>query len=100
MLNKESIHSIIFNALKNINDERNSNNQIEININTILFGPNSTLDSLSLVSVIVDTETAISEICGTDISLTDDRAMSQSISPFTDVKSLTDYITLLLSELP
>jgi hypothetical protein len=39
------------------------------------------------VSVIVDVEGAVSEQAGRDISLTDDRAMSQAVSPFTDVNA-------------
>lgn len=98
MLNKAAIQSIILQALNNINDERDSGDQIQINLDTLLFGSGAVLDSLELVSVIVDVEVATSEASGRDISLTDDRAMTQSISPFTDVNSLTDYILLLLSE--
>lgn len=98
MLNKAAIQSIILQALNNINDERDSGDQIQINLDTLLFGSGAVLDSLELVSVIVDVEVATSEASGRDISLTDDRAMTQRISPFTDVNSLTDYILLLLSE--
>jgi acyl carrier protein len=98
MLNKETIHSIIFEALKNINEERGPNEKLIIDINTRLFGADAVLDSLSLVSVIVDVESSVSERAGFDIFLTDDRAMSQDVSPFTDVNSLTAYIQFLLSE--
>lgn len=98
MLPKTAIQSIILQSLKNINDERDSDAQMQIDLDTLLFGSGAVLDSLELVSVIVDVEVATSEASGEDISLTDDRAMSQSISPFTDVNSLTNYILLLLSE--
>lgn len=98
MLNKETIQKIILQALHNINDERGPDEQLTINLDTRLFGTDAALDSLSLVSVIVDVESAVSEQTGRDISLTDDRAMSQSSSPFSDVNSLTSYIQLLLSE--
>ncbi len=48
--------------------------------------------------MIVDVEAAISDASGRDLSLTDDRAMSQPVSPFSDVTALTAYIMLLLSE--
>ncbi len=98
MLSKESIQSTIFNALKSINEERGPEEQILINADTRLFGTDAVLDSLSLVSVIVDVEAAISDASGREISLTDDRAMSQAVSPFSDVSTLTHYILLLLSE--
>jgi len=98
MLSKDAIHEIIFQALKNVNDERGPDEQLDIGPTTILFGTDAVLDSLSLVSVIVDVEAAVSEASGRDVVLTDDRAMSQEVSPFSDVTSLTAYILLLLSE--
>ena len=98
MLNKEAVQGIILQALSNINDERGADEQIQICLDTRLFGADAVLDSLSLVSVIVDVEAAISDASGRDISLTDDRAMSQAVSPFSNVSVLTGYILLLLSE--
>lgn len=99
MLKKDVIQAIILLALKNINEERGPDEQLKIDLNTRLFGADAVLDSLSLVSVIVDVESAVSEQAGHEISLTNDRAMSQEISPFSDVNSLTTYIQLLMSEL-
>ena len=98
MLNKDAIQTIIVQALNNINDERGPNEQLEVGLDTRLFGADAVLDSLSLVSVIVDVEAAVSGASGRDISLTDDRAMGQAVSPFSDVNTLTTYILLLLSE--
>ena len=98
MLNKDAIQAIILLALQNINDERGPDEQLDVGFNTRLFGTDAVLDSLALVSVIVDVEAAISEASGRDISLTDDRAMSQAASPFSDVSTLTNYILQLLSE--
>ena len=98
-MKKDAVQTIILKALNNINDERGPDEQLEIGLNTRLFGSDAVLDSLSLVSVIVDVEAAISDASGRDLSLTDDRAMSQEISPFSDVNTLSAYILLLLSEL-
>jgi hypothetical protein len=98
MLNKDAIQAIILQALNNVNDERNLEERFAAGLDTRLFGVDAVLDSLSLVSVIVDVEGVVSDQVGRDICLTDDRAMSQQISPFTDVKALTAYIELLLSE--
>lgn len=98
MLNKDAIHAIILKALNNINDERGPDEQLTISLDICLFGADAVLDSLSLVSLIVDVESAVSEQVGFDISLSDDRAMSQDVSPYSDVNALTSYIQLLLSE--
>jgi hypothetical protein len=98
MLEKNTVQAIILKALNDINEERGPEEQLEVSLDTRLFGSESVLDSLSLVSVIVDVEAAISVATGSDVSLTDDRAMSQVVSPFTDVNTLTEYILLVLSE--
>ena len=98
MLKKEVVQDIILQALRDINEERGADEQIKIDLNTRLFGADAVLDSLSLVSVIVDVESAVSKQAAHEISLTDDRAMSQEISPYSDVKTLAAYIKLLLSE--
>ena len=99
MLTKKSIEVIILNALSNINEERGPDEKLTIDLDTHLFGTDAVLDSLSLVSVIVDVETAVSERVGRDICLTDDRAMSQETSPFSNVSTLSAYVELLLSEM-
>lgn len=98
MLNQTTVEEIILQALHNLNEERTPDKQLAVSADTLLFGAYAALDSLSLVSVIVDVEGAVSELSGREISLTDDRAMSQTVSPFTDVHSLTAYILLRLSE--
>jgi acyl carrier protein len=98
MLSKQAIQDIILKALHNLNEERGPDEQLTVGLDTRLFGADAVLDSLSLVSVIVDVEAAISDAAGRDVSLTDDRAMSQEVSPFTDVNALTAYVQQLLGE--
>jgi acyl carrier protein len=58
---------------------------------TPLFGAEGGLDSLGLVSVVVELEQRLSDREGREISLMNDQAMSQSRSPFRTVRSLADY---------
>jgi acyl carrier protein len=92
MLTRGAVQQIILEALTSINEERSPAERFPVGPDTLLFGADAPLDSLSLVSVIVDVEQAVSDAAGTEVSLTDDRAMSQEVSPFTDVGALTDYI--------
>jgi hypothetical protein len=59
---------------------------------TCLFGPSGLLDSLGLVSVLVELEQKVADACGRPVSLMDDRAMSETSSPFRTVNSLADYL--------
>lgn len=63
-----------------------------------LFGGDSPLDSMDLVALVVDLEEQIRDVFGKEITLADERAMSQEVNPFSKVESLTRYIHLLLSE--
>lgn len=97
MINKETaVLGAIYKALNSLNEERGPDEQIAIGPDTCLFGENSVLDSLSLVSVIVDLETLVSDEFGTSISLTDDRAMSCDPVPFSNVETLKNYLLELL----
>jgi len=98
MANKDTVIEIIYRALRNLNEELEDEKRIALSPETKLFGPNATLDSLSLVSVIVDVETAVSDEYGRNISLTDDTAMTQALSPFSDVTTLADYIVRQLGQ--
>lgn len=91
-LDRAAVQTIVLRALEILNEERAADDQLVVGPHTRLFGADAELDSLALVSVIVDVEQMVSDAAGTEVSLTDDRAMSQEVSPFTDVAALTDYI--------
>ena len=91
------VRAIVFQALEALNEELAADQQVEISEETLLFGGKSTIDSLSLVSVIVDVETEVGSRFR-PVALTDDRAMSRDPSPFTSVGALVAYIVELLSE--
>lgn len=94
----DQVTQIILDALQAANEERAPVDRFAVTEDTRLFGDQAVLDSLSLVSVIVDVETAVREQFGTPISLTDDRAVSRELSPFSDVASLRAYVCELIAE--
>ena len=96
--NATAVTEAIFKALNALNEERSVDEQIVINDETCLFGDGSVLDSLSLVSVIVDLETMMSDQFGKPISLTDDQAMGRDPVPFVNVTALRAYLLELLVE--
>ena len=58
---------------------------------TVLFGADSELDSLSLVSLVVEVESALANR-GLDVSLAEEAAMTRAVPAFTNVQTLKDYI--------
>lgn len=91
---KEKIEEIVFEVLK-INTEDLDIG--EINFNTLLLSEGSVIDSMTIVSIVVDLESKLSEAFEREISLSDEKAMSRELSPFSNVKNLIEYISELLN---
>ena len=98
MSKTEKVLEIMLDAFKEISEQDTGFDISQCKDEMILFGAGATIDSLTLVSLIVDLESKISEIFLIDISLTDDRAMTREISPFDTFGSLRDYIEELISK--
>lgn len=98
MPSKDEVLAIIYTAMDSLNDELPEGGKIPLAPDTRLFGADATIDSLSLVSVIVDVEMEASEQLGFAVVLTDDRAIGEEVSPFTDPDALADYILVLAAE--
>jgi acyl carrier protein len=97
-MTSETVETIIFRALDTLNAERGPEEQIHVSAQTLLFGTDAELDSLSLVSLISDVETTINVEHHLLVNLADDRAMSRAESPYTSVETLKDYILELMQE--
>jgi acyl carrier protein len=70
----------------------------ELGDDTRLIGQQGLLDSMGLVTLIVDVEQRLEEEHDVVLVLADERAMSQKHSPFRSVGSLADYVCQLLEE--
>ena len=69
-----------------------------LNAETILFGEDGVLDSMGLVTLIVAVEQAIEDKFDVSVSLADEKAMSQSNSPYQSVATLAAYATSQIDE--
>jgi len=98
MTDMKKIKQVIFNSIEEINQQLENKDQLEKNIETVLYGENGQLDSLGLINLIVAVEQNIEDEFDVTITLADDRAMSQKRSPFNTVGTLTNYIEILLKE--
>ena len=65
---------------------------------TVLMGDGAVLDSMRVVSLIVDVEQRLEESVGVSLTIADERAMSMRRSPFRTVGSMVDYLQVLLQE--
>ena len=86
----------VLEAVEQANRSRVPEQQLQVSPEAALFGAPSPLDSLGLVALLIDIEEAF-ERQGHAIVLSDERALSQSRSPFRNISSLADYIQQLLA---
>ncbi len=85
--------------MKLIEDHVKSYLELEVvDENTVVFGRDSTLDSFALVSLIIDIEQSVFDEYGKEITIASEKAMSMSRSPFSTVKTLTDFVQSLIEE--
>ena len=96
-LSVDEIQNIVLEAMRMANLARTGDAQLTVAPTAALFGPESPLDSLGLLALLLDVEDGL-QAAGCSIMLSDDRAMSQKRSPFRTVGSLVEYISHLVRE--
>ena len=65
---------------------------------TVIVGKDAVLDSLGVVSLIVEVEQRLEGGHGISVTLANDKAMSQKNSPFRTVAVLTDHVMAMATE--
>jgi len=98
-MSKERFLKIIYNAIESTNNQREKNLKLDKDPDTVLFGNKGVLDSLGLVNLLVIIEQNIEDGFDVNITIADERAMSQKRSPFRTIGTLADYIDMLLKEI-
>lgn len=97
-MNRSDVMDLIVTTLRDLLASDPAKASLPIEESTRLYGPEGLLDSLRLVSLVLDLEQEINDRLDTAITIADSRAMSQQRSPFRSVGSLADYIVRLLAE--
>jgi len=95
---QEKVENLIIESLKELNEELENAALTSLSKETKLYGIDGVLDSLALVTLITDLEDKISDEFNKDMTLADEKAMSQRNSPFRSVESLTNYIFKILEK--
>jgi acyl carrier protein len=96
-MDKKEIEQIILDALEMANNARDEDDQIPVAPETEIYGSNGHLDSMGLIAFLIDIEESLMDN-DIQVTLSDERAMSQSRSPFRNVQSLVTYIDELIKD--
>lgn len=94
----EKYINLIVSALHEMGEDEDNQSLKDANNKTKLFGANGVLDSVGVVFLITELEEKISDEFDVDVTLADEKAMSQVTSPFRNVETLATYISQLIAE--
>lgn len=95
---RAALVELVLESLRNLLIEQGRDLPDDLGTETALLGKRATVDSLGLVTLIVELEQRIEEQYDLALTLADDRAMSQQRSPFRTVGTLADYVATLIAE--
>lgn len=94
----ERVLQVLYRAVDRVNEQLPKDRPLDKSPQTVLFGKHGRLDSLGLVSFIVEVEQELEDEFGVGITLADERAMSQKNSPFLTLQTLQEYISHVLRD--
>jgi acyl carrier protein len=89
---KVKIEELVFNTVKEFFENSDYELTASIDKNLRLIGEKSDLDSMGLVSLIVEIEETINEYFNTELIIASEKAMSARTSPFINLEKLISFI--------
>ena len=99
-MNREDLINVLFSSIEEISLQLPQQQRSKPSVDTILYGPGGTLDSLALVNFIVTVEQKIEEQSDVAISLADENVMQQTSSRFATIETTANHILMLLESNP
>ena len=91
-MQRELAVAVVLESLREVLEFADAHEGQDFDEATVLVGPEATLDSLGVVSLIVEVEQRLEMEHEVSVTLASDKAMSQRSSPFRTVGVLADYI--------
>ena len=92
----EKLIEIVIGCVREVRVQQDMDVPEDLGPDTALFGENGLFDSVGLVSLVVEAEEAIEDALGAQVSLDDQKAMSQKHSPYKTIGSLAEYAAKLV----
>lgn len=96
--NQVQLQQLLLESLNDLREEAGKEPLAEFLPEIRLFGEQGELDSLGLVSLIVDLEARVQDQLGASVVLADERAMSNRSSPFRTLESLLAHLQARVTE--
>jgi acyl carrier protein len=98
MIERSAALSIVIASIQEVFAQTGEEAPGALGEDTVLVGKDAVLDSLGVVSLIVEVEQRVESEHGASVTLANDKAMSQRNSPFRTVGVLTDHLVAMVLE--
>lgn len=98
MIERNCAYGIVVESLKEVFIQAGTQAPEPLNDETVLVGVDAVLDSLGVVSLIVEVEQRLELNHEISVTLANDKAMSQRNSPFRTIGVLTDHVLEMAKE--
>jgi len=98
MIARNIAFDIVLESLKEVFAQNGQSPPDNITDDTVLVGNDAVIDSLGVVSLIVEIEQRLETGHGVSVTLANDKAMSARSSPFRTVGVLTDHAVAMAQE--
>ncbi len=92
------ILELVYQVMDEMNEQFAGEKTMIKSEDTLLYGKNSSIDSLELINLIVLTEQMFEDKFNTHLVLADERALQMRNNPFENVRSFVNYIEMLCDE--
>ncbi len=98
MARLERIYKAVYSAIDELNAQLPPGVSVEKNMDAPLYGAGGKLESLDFVTLVMEVEEKIKAEFGVDITIADEHLLSKERSPFSNVRTLTEYLEEVLNQ--
>lgn len=98
MIERTAAFKIVLASIQEVFAQTGTDAPPVITEDTVLVGKDAILDSLGVVSLIVEVEQRVESEHNASVTLANDKAMSARNSPFRTVAVLTDHLVAMVAE--
>ena len=89
---KDSIVDFIYIVIDEHNNLNPNELTLEKSLETVLLGPQGNLDSLGLITLLVEIESSMKENIDLNINIIDEIYFADENGPYQNIKTLSEYI--------
>jgi len=97
-MERETALAVVIACLKDSIEQFGTGTVTEVNADTVIVGQDAALDSIGVVSLIVDIEQKLETEYNVSITLASEKAMSQKNSPFRTCAVLAEHVCATILE--